>query len=114
MNFVSFAEVIIVPIVVAMIAAGTSIFAVVHSNKKNTERIKQEGEKFRAENTTQHNENKALVHESKTLLTHLSNQVVGIDKKVDRLDERLDNVQIWQAEHERVHLSEDVAKETEF
>lgn len=114
MNFTSFAEVVIVPIVVAMIAAGSSIFAVVSSNKRNANKIKEEGEKFRLENTIQHNENKALVHESKTLLSHLSNQVVGIDKKVDRLDERLDNVQIWQAEHEKVHLAEDAEKNIEF
>lgn len=105
-EFTSFAEVVVVPITMALITAATTIFTVMRSNKKNSDKIKEQAEQFRVENTTQHNENKVLVHESKTLLTHLSNQITGIDQKVDRLDERLDNVQVWQAEHEKVHLNE--------
>jgi hypothetical protein len=69
------------------------------SNKKQSEKMKSQAEMFREENTSQHNDNK-------TLLSHLSDQVAGIDGKVDKLDDRLDNVQIWQVEHEKVHLTE--------
>jgi hypothetical protein len=102
----SAAQDIVVPITVALITAGSSIFAVIRSNKKASSRMRSEAEAFRIENTQQHNDNKAVAEESKTLLSHLSNQVSGIDSKVDRLDERLDNVQIWQSEHEKVHLTE--------
>jgi hypothetical protein len=76
------AEVAIVPLMVALIAATATILSV---------------RKLRSENTDQHNHNSSLLH-------HLSAQVGGIDSKVDRLDNRLDNVQIWQAEHEKAHL----------
>jgi len=79
------AEVAVVPLLVALIAGAASILSV---------------RRLRSENTDQHNQNANLLH-------HLSNQVTGIDTKVDRLDARLDNVQIWQAEHERTHLVED-------
>lgn len=76
------AEVAIIPLVVALIAASATILSV---------------RKLRSENTDQHNHNSDLLH-------HLSNQIGGIDSKVDRLDNRLDNVQIWQSEHEKAHL----------
>lgn len=98
-DYLSLAEVVVVPIVIAMITAGSSIIVVMKSNKKQSDRMKTQAEVFREENTSQHNDNKAL-------LSHLSNQVAGIDSKVDKLDDRLDNVQIWQAEHEKVHLTE--------
>lgn len=79
------AEVAVVPLVVALIAASATILSV---------------RKLRSENTDQHNHNSDLLH-------HLSKQVGGIDSKVDRLDNRLDHVQIWQAEHEKVHLVQD-------
>lgn len=102
-DYLSIAEVIVVPIVIAMITAGSSLILVIKSNKKQSEKMKVEAAVFRDENTSQHNDNKAL-------LSHLSSQMTGIDKKVDRLDARLDNVQIWQAEHENVHLTEQQKK----
>ena len=78
------AEVAIVPLMVALIAASATILSV---------------RKLRSENTDQHNHNSSLLH-------HLSNQVGSIDFKVDRLDDRLDNVQIWQVEHEKAHVTE--------
>ena len=78
------AEVAIVPVMVALIAASATILSV---------------RKLRSENNDQHNHNSNLLH-------HLSNQVGSIDSKVDRLDDRLDNVQIWQAEHEKAHVTE--------
>lgn len=94
-SFLEVAQVIIVPISVAFI---TTLGAVVV-------------QRFRKENTQQHLEGKALNEENKTLLQHLSTQVTGIDGKVDKLDNRLDDVQIWQAEHEKVHLIENSTKE---
>jgi hypothetical protein len=78
------AEVAVVPLLVALIAGGASVLSV---------------RRLRSENTEQHNHNSDLLH-------HLSGQVGSIDSKVDRLDSRLDNVQTWQAEHEKVHLIE--------
>ena len=102
----SLADVVIVPIVIAMITAGSSIVVVMKSNKKQSNRMRAQAEMFREENTSQHNDNKAL-------LSHLSSQVAGIDNKVDRLDDRLDNVQIWQIEHEKSHLAEQQDKSPE-
>ena len=102
-DYISIAEVVVVPITIAMITAGSSLILMVKSNKKQSEKMKAGAEMFREENTSQHNDNKAL-------LSHLSSQITGIDKKVDRLDARLDNVQIWQAEHENVHLLEQQKK----
>lgn len=99
LDYLSLAEVVVVPIVIAMITAGSSIIVVMKSNKKQSDRMKTQAEVFREENSNQH-------AEGRELLTHLSNQVAGIDSKVDKLDDRLDNVQIWQAEHEKVHLTE--------
>ena len=70
-------EIAIVPIIVALIAAGGSIIAVRKLSKRNDE---------------QHDTNAGL-------LIHLSNQVGGIDTKVDRLG-------VWQAEHDKQHLTE--------
>ncbi len=98
-DYLSLAEVVIVPIAIALITAGSSLVVVMKSNKKQSDRMKADAEMFREENTSQHNDNK-------TLLSHLSDQVAGIDSKVDKLDDRLDNVQIWQVEHEKVHLTE--------
>jgi hypothetical protein len=105
-DYISIAEVIVVPITIAMITAGSSLILVIKSNRKQSEKMKVEASVFRDENTYQHNENK-------TLMIHLSNQITGIDNKVDRLDERLDNVQIWQAEHENIHLIEQQKKITD-
>jgi aspartate oxidase len=102
-DYMSIAEVVVVPITIAMITAGSSLILMIKSNKKQSEKMKAGAEMFREENTSQHNDNKAL-------LSHLSSQITGIDKKVDRLDARLDNVQIWQAEHENVHLTEQQKK----
>jgi len=102
-DYLSLADVVIVPIVIALITAGSSIIVVMKSNKRQADRMKSQAEAFREENTAQHNDNKSL-------LSHLSNQVAGIDSKVDRLDDRLDNVQLWQAEHEKVHLIENQEK----
>jgi peptidoglycan hydrolase CwlO-like protein len=77
-----FAEVAIVPLMVALIAASATIVSV---------------RRLRSENNDQH-------HANADLLNHLSSQVGGIDSKVDRLDARLDNVQSWQADHEKAHL----------
>ena len=77
-----FAEVAVVPLIVALIAASATILSV---------------RRLRTENTDQHNHNSDL-------LNHLSSQVGGIDSKVDKLDSRLDNVQAWQADHEKTHL----------
>jgi cell division protein FtsX len=99
-DYISIAEIVVVPITIAMITAGSSLILMVKSNKKQSEKMKVEAAVFRDENTSQHNDNK-------TLLSHLSGQISGIDKKVDRLDERLDNVQVWQANHEITHLSEE-------
>jgi hypothetical protein len=72
------------PIVVALIAGGSSVLAVRRLSKQNT-----------------------LEHEHNSgLIGHLSGQIQGIDRKVDRLDERHDNIQLWQAEHEHSHLGE--------
>ncbi len=100
-------EAIVVPIMVALITAGSSVFVVMKSNKRQSKRMKDESEIFRKENTEQHNENKEIIAESKTLLSHLSTQVSGIDMKVDKLDERLDGVQVWQSDHEKLHLKKD-------
>lgn len=54
---------------------------------------------WRKENRDQHDRGASL-------LNHLSSQVNGVDKKMDKLDDRLDNVQLWQAEHEKQHLVE--------
>lgn len=94
-TFLEVAQVIIVPISVASI---TTLGAFVV-------------QKFRKENTQQHLEGKALNEENKTLLQHLSTQVTGIDGKVDKLDNRLDDVQLWQAGHEKVHLIENSVRE---
>mgnify|MGYP003336142611 FL=1 len=94
-SFLEVAQIIIVPISVAFI---TTLGAIVV-------------QRFRKENTSQHLEGKALNEENKMLLQHLSTQVTGIDGKVDKLDNRLDDVQIWQAEHEKVHLIENSIKE---
>jgi hypothetical protein len=99
-DYIAVAEVVIVPITIALITAGSSLILMIKSNKRQSEKMKVEAAVFREENTSQHNDNK-------TLLSHLSGQISGIDKKVDRLDERLDDVQIWQANHEITHLSED-------
>ena len=103
----SLAETVVVPIMVALITAGSSVFVVMKSNKRQTKRMRDEAENFRRENTEQHNENKSITSESRTLLSHLSTQVSGIDQKVDKLDERLDGVQIWQSDHEKLHLEKD-------
>lgn len=108
------AETVVVPIMVALITAGSSVFVVMKSNKRASKRMRDEAESFRKENTEQHNENKSITSESRTLLSHLSTQVSGIDQKVDKLDERLDGVQIWQIEHEKVHLEKDPDSTTEF
>lgn len=80
-TFLRLMEIAIVPICVAVIGVGgTFLF-----------------NRLRHENSSQH-------AEGRELLRHLSNQVGGIDGKVDRLDARLDNVQTWQAEHEKTHL----------
>jgi len=110
----SIAETVIAPIMVALITAGSSVFVVMKSNKRQTKRMRDEAESFRKENTQQHNENKSITSESKTLLSHLSTQVSGIDQKVDKLDERLDGVQIWQSQHEKTHLKKDPDRTTEF
>jgi aspartate oxidase len=102
-DFLSIAEIVVVPIAIAMITAGSSLILLFKSNKKQSDKMKVEAVVFRDENTAQHNDNKAL-------LSHLSSQMTGIDKKVDRLDERLDSVQIWQVEHENVHLTEQQKK----
>lgn len=107
MDFVSFAEAVVVPVLVASITAAGSSIALLVSNRKQSKKIKTTSEEFMQENTNQHNENRAALEESKLILQHLSGQVGSMDKKVDRLDQRLDNVQIWQAEHEKVHLSEE-------
>lgn len=106
-DFQSIAEAIFVPITVALITAGSSVFVVMKSNKRQSARMQHEAETFRRENTEQHNENKNIIDESRTLLGHLSNQVGGIDRKVDKLDERLDGVNLWQSEHEKLHLRKD-------
>ena len=106
-------EAIVVPIIVALITAGSSVFVVMKSNKRQTRRMRDEAETFRKENTEQHNENKNIIGESKTLLSHLSTQVSGIDKKVDKLDERLDGVQVWQSDHEKLHLKKDSGTEAD-
>ena len=103
----SLTETVVVPIMVALITAGSSVFVVMKSNKRQTKRMRDEAENFRRENTEQHNENKSITSESRTLLSHLSTQVSGIDQKVDKLDERLDGVQIWQSDHEKLHLEKD-------
>ena len=105
-DYLSLAEVVIVPIMIALITAGSSIIVVMKSNKKQSQRMNEQAVIFREENSSQH-------AEGRELLTHLSNQVAGIDGKVDRLDDRLDNVQIWQAEHEKVHLTEQQDKLTD-
>lgn len=81
-------EASLVPILVASIGA----WAVVRAGRRQTDRAIER-------NTAEHDHNKAL-------LNHLSTQVGGIDRKVDRLDTRLDEVAIWQAEHEKAHLTE--------
>lgn len=86
-SFLDLAQIVIVPISVAFITTLGAVFV----------------QRFRKENTAQHLEGKEINEQNQTLLNHLSNQVGGIDSKVDRLDERLDNVQIWQAEHEKSH-----------
>lgn len=102
-DFLSIAEVVVVPITIAMITAASSLILLFKSNKKQSDKMKVETVVFHDENTAHHNDNKAL-------LNHLSGQMTGIDKKVDRLDERLDGVQIWQVEHENVHLTEQQKK----
>jgi hypothetical protein len=77
------AEIAIVPVMVALIAASATILSV---------------RRLRSENTDQHNHNSDLLH-------HLSHQIGGIDSKVDRLDTRLDKVQIWQIDHENGHIT---------
>lgn len=79
-------EIAIVPIAVA----GVGAWALIRANRREIRSLDDR-------NTQQHNENA-------TLLNHLSTQIGGIDRKVDRLDHRLDNVQSWQAEHEKDHL----------
>lgn len=101
MDYTSFTEAIIVPILVAAITAGGSVTAMIISSRRNTKKVTAEAEMFRVENTLQHNENKVLIE-------HISNQVSGIDTKVDKLDNRLDNVQLWQVEHEKRHLEESI------
>lgn len=76
-----------VPIIVALIAGGSSVLAVRRLSKQNTSEHEQNG----------------------SLIMHLSGQVQGIDHKVDRLDERHDNIQLWQAEHEHSHLGGSVS-----
>lgn len=105
MDYLSLAEVVIVPVLVASITAIGSSIAMLISNKKQAAKIKDASQQFMQENTTQHNENKAVLEENKIILNHLSGQIGVMDQKVDRLDQRLDNVQIWQAEHEKEHLN---------
>lgn len=100
MDYIAIAEVIIVPVLVASITAIGSSVAVLISNKKQATKIKNASAEFMQENTNQHNENKII-------LNHLSGQIGVMDQKVDRLDQRLDNVQVWQAEHEKEHLNND-------
>lgn len=102
-EFTSFAEVVIVPIAVALITASGGLFAVYKSNSK----IKKQNEEFREENSHQHAINHASQKENETLLRHLSTQVTGIDTKVDRLDNRLDQVAVWQIEHEQRHAEQE-------
>ena len=94
-SFLEIAQVVIVPISVAFI---TTLGAIVV-------------QRFRKENTEQHLEGKQINEQNQTLLNHLSTQVSGIDSKVDRLDERLDGVQLWQANHEKLHNIEDTDPE---
>jgi hypothetical protein len=91
-GLVTFIEVAVVPVLVAAITA----LGVWLGNRKGEARSRV----LRQENTQQHAEGRAL-------LEHLSVQVGGIDRKVDRLDHRLDGVQMWQADHEKVHLLEE-------
>ena len=86
-------EVIVVPIVVALITAGAGAFAVVRHHRRDVREL-------RNENTDQHNMNAGL-------LQHLSSQVGGIDRKIDRLDHRVDSLAVWAAEHEKTHLLDD-------
>ncbi len=111
MNYLSLAEIIIVPVLVATITAAGSLTAILLSNRRQSARIKDESAKFREENTSQHNENRVALEESKIILTHLSGQIGVMDQKVDRLDQRLDNVQIWQSEHEKEHLNHEYNQE---
>lgn len=90
-TWISFVELAVVPVLVAIITA----VGVWLGNRKGEARAAL----LRAENSSQH-------AEGRVLLTHLSSQVGGIDAKVDRLDRRLDNVAIWQAEHEKEHLTD--------
>lgn len=98
MDFISLSEIIFVPIAVALITATGSSVAMIISARKNIKKFEHSSQTFRTENTIQHNENKVI-------LQHLSTQVGNMDHKIDRLDHRLDNVQIWQAEHEKEHLN---------
>lgn len=102
-DLTNFAEVVIVPIAVALITASGGLFAVYKSNSK----IKKQNEEFREENSYQHAVNHASQKENEMLLKHLSTQVTGIDTKVDRLDDRLDKVAVWQLEHEQRHSEEE-------
>lgn len=87
-RFVTFIEVAVVPVIVALITA----FGIWLNNRRSVAR----GEALREENSSQH-------AEGRELLKHLSVQVGGIDGKVDRLDSRLDGVQLWQVVHESQH-----------
>lgn len=77
---------VVVPIVVALIAAGVSVWGIIRHTRRDVAVL-------RAENTQQHKDNT-------TLLRHLSNQVGGIDRKIDRIDERVDHLQEWAVAHE--------------
>ena len=91
-TFLRVAEIAVIPVIVAGVTAGIGAWALIRSHRRDVKDLD-------SRNTEQHNENAVL-------LTHLSKQIGGIDTKVDRLDSRLDNVQTWQAEHEKAHLVE--------
>jgi len=111
-NITSVAEVIIVPVVISLITAASGIVAILVSNNKQHRRAKKDSDLFREENTAQHNENRGVSDQSVILLTHLSAQVTGIDEKVDKLDDRLDQSNMWQSNHELVHLKKEMNDET--
>lgn len=113
MEILNLAEIVIVPITIALITACSGAFMVILSSKKQSKKTQVEADQFRQENTDQHYQNAkiakesvSLVNESRILLQHLSTQIGGIDQKVDKLDDRLDDVQLWQANHEKIHMTQ--------
>jgi len=92
----SVGEIFIAPIVVACIGA----WALIRANRRD---IRDEIRELDKKNSKQHGE-------SAQLLTHLSNQIGGIDRKVDRLDDRILDMTLWQAEHEKRHMIDEITK----